>query len=128
MNTIQPSTIYIRADASKLMFADILNITPVGSQLMKKSPLHAPYIYNLSREWGKSSKAMIYQDRFSVGVVLLEILIGTDFIITAKNEYQLEKLLQDCSQYFDTATATVLDYLIFDEGHANLETYVSDYV
>ena len=87
MNTIQPSTIYIRADASKLMFADILNITPVGSQLTKKSPLHAPYIYNLPREWSKSPKAMIYQDRFSIGVVLLEILIGTDFIITAKNEY-----------------------------------------
>jgi hypothetical protein len=56
------------------------------------------------------------------------MLIGTDLIITAKTQCQLEKLLKDCSQYFDPATMTVLEFLIFDEGHANLESYVNDYV
>lgn len=109
-------------------FGDILNITPVGANQTHLSTICPPYAYPLTQIIGYSKRAKLVQDRYSVGIVILEMLIGTDLIITAKTQCQLEKLLKDCSQYFDPATMTVLEFLIFDEGHANLESYVNDYV
>ena len=36
--------------------------------------------------------------------------------------------MRDCCQHFDAATITVLEFLILDGGHANLESFVNDYV
>ena len=56
------------------------------------------------------------------------MLVGTDIMLTAKMEYQLERLINDCSPYLDIATVGVLEYLILDTSYKGLETYVQEYV
>jgi hypothetical protein len=128
LHTIQPSTVFLNDNASELNFGDILNITPVGANQTYISTIFHPYAYDMRKQWGQTAKAKHVQDRYSVGVIFLEMLVGTDIMLTAKMEYQLERLITDCSPYLDIATVGVLEYLILDKSYKGLETYVQEFV
>lgn len=67
-------------------------------------------------------------DQFSIGMIFLEILIGTELVINATNEELQNKLVVDCCCYFDQATTSLLRYLIFDEEYVDVETYVQHFI
>jgi hypothetical protein len=71
-----------------------------------------------------STDASSHKDNYSIGITILEILVGTDIVLSATTECHLEKMFQDCCSYLDAATQTLLGYLIFERGHINLKDYM----
>jgi hypothetical protein len=67
-------------------------------------------------------------DRFSVGIIILEILAGSDLILAATNEELQTKLLIDCQVYLDAATGSLLRYLILDKRYVDIETYIKHFI
>jgi hypothetical protein len=49
-------------------------------------------------------------------------------MITAKMEYLLKRLINDCNLCLDITKVGVLEYLILDRSYKGLETYVQGYV
>jgi hypothetical protein len=88
--------------------------------------MHAPYISHLIHHNRYRTKALFHKDRFSVGVIILEMLIGTDLVIAATLEELLKKLLYDCCPYLDPETYKVLSYLILDEDEVDLNAYIKN--
>ena len=64
------------------------------------------------------------KDRYSVGIVILEILVGTELVISARVEELVEKLVDDCETYLDLEMTRLIRYLILDEGQFNISEYV----
>jgi hypothetical protein len=90
--------------------------------------MHAPYISHLVHHSRYRTKALFHKDRFSVGVIILEMLVGTDLVIAATLEELLNKLLYDCCPYLDAETYKVLSYLILDEDEIDLDAYIRHYI
>jgi hypothetical protein len=84
--SLQPSTIYISDDASEINFQDITAISRPGA--VNPGSIHqvAPYRRDhISLPWLKH-RALMEMDRFSVGIIILEILAGSDLILSATND------------------------------------------
>jgi hypothetical protein len=73
-------------EATSLNFSDILHLTQEGAPESMQGVLFSPYLYNQVERSIIKSKALKVKDRFSVGVIILEILLGTELIINATFE------------------------------------------
>ena len=49
-----------------------------------------------------------------MGVVILEILAGTELVIPADTSGKMRVLLEQCSQYIDEATFELLKNILFE--------------
>jgi hypothetical protein len=86
LQSLQPSTIYISDDASEINFQDISAISRPGVVNPGSVYQVAPYRRDhISLPWLKH-RALMEMDRFSVGIIILEILAGSDLILSAINE------------------------------------------
>jgi hypothetical protein len=75
------------------MFGDIRAISTRGA-IQSGSPLQIPpYRINPFQYYGLKNVAFAKMDRLSIGMVILEILVGTDLMITATLEELHDKLL-----------------------------------
>jgi hypothetical protein len=128
VQNIQPSSVFVNADASALTFGDILYLVQENAPRVMVAGLHAPYEYSIVNHRSVRSRALQVKDRFSVGIIILETIVGTEPVINATFEDLLQKLIQDISSYLDPATLKVLKYLLFNESHACLKTYATEYV
>jgi hypothetical protein len=98
---IEPSSIYLNDDYSKLIFADVKHM---ASKEEKKCPVittKPPYsgLFGLLKEreqWESHAR-----DMYSIGVVILEIIVGTEMAIMTKRPLGLIKLLSDLTDYLD---------------------------
>jgi hypothetical protein len=82
--------------------------------------LYPPYLYNIVSQYNIKTRALQVKDRFSVGMVILEIIVGTEPVINATFEDLLQKLIQDVSAFLDNATLKVLRYLLFNDSQVCL--------
>jgi hypothetical protein len=128
VQNIQPSTVFVNTVASALTFGDILYMTKENTPRVSIRELHAPYEYSIVSHHSVRSRALQVKDLFSVGVIVLETIVGTEPVINATFDNLLEKLIQDFSSYLDPATLKVLKYLLFNESYACLKTYINEYV
>jgi serine/threonine protein kinase len=130
VNNIQPSSIFLNAEYSELIFSDIKYM----SKGLKKSyhSITTPAPYSGSHGSMKEREAWESQTRdiYSIGIVILEILVGTEMVIMAKNPIILSKLIGDLEDYLDEQTMALLKDLIFDVGDMDkkgfIETHLSD--
>ena len=63
-----------------------------------------------------------------MGVIILEILVGTELVLAARNEELVEQLLDDCSPYLDGATEHLLRHLILHEGNPSIDDHMRQLV
>jgi hypothetical protein len=89
------------------------------------TPYSGPHGIMKEREQWESQTRDIY----SIGIVILEILVGTEMVIMTKNAISLTKLIGDLEDYLDEQTFALLKNLIFDVGDLDkrgfIETYLS---
>jgi hypothetical protein len=83
------------------MFTDIKQMATVESKkkavVTTKPPYCGYYGHLQEREcWEIQSR-----DMYSVGVVILEIIVGTELVIMSKKPFYLNKLLSDLGDYLD---------------------------
>ena len=90
MQNIQPSTIFLSHDGDDLHFVDVTKIAEVGEKQQSIPGLYLPYRYTLIKDNNYKHKALAVKDRYSVGIIILEILVGTEMVMAAQSEEQVE--------------------------------------
>jgi hypothetical protein len=93
VQNIQPSTVFVNIDASALTFGDILYMAQENAPRVIIAGLHPPYEYSIVNHHSVRSRALQVKDRFSVGVIILETIVGTEPVINATFENLLQKLI-----------------------------------
>jgi hypothetical protein len=124
VQNIQPSTVSVDKEISRLMFNCLRTTNKEDIKEEHAKDLHPPYKYQITDHSLYSRVASSHKDYYSVGIIILEILVGTDIVIPATTEVHLEKMYQDCCAYLDSNTQGLLSYLIFDENVININTYI----
>jgi superfamily I DNA/RNA helicase len=61
---------------------------------------------------------------WSIGVVMLEILVGTPIIVSNSEYRQIRNVLAQSQEFLDAKTSRVLCWLLFKEGTEDLEAYL----
>ena len=115
---------FISYDGNELNFTDIRQIGKEGDQEPRALDLHLPYRYSFIKRHHYRLKALSVKDRYSVGIIILEILVGTEPVLAARHEELVEQLLDDCSPYLDRATELLLRHLILHEGNSNIDAFM----
>ena len=84
------------------------------------SPYNSNYFYHL-RSW---SCANPWRDHWSVGIMMLEFLVGYKVVLSLSKYLPIQDLLEDIKEYIDNATWAVVYYLLTKEGDVDLITYI----
>ena len=113
LRTLTPSTVMLDRSFSQVIFADISELCQQddGTQPSTLPPL--PYSAMLLPAYRKSPRSHTIFDRWSVGVIMLEILLGTGAVMTIHSFAAAEELIQLSRKFLDKQTVAVLHYLLF---------------
>ena len=87
-----------------MTLGDVLYATQEGAPKSKVPMLYEPYLYDLVVVNSFKNVAHTVKDRYSLGIVILEIIVGTEMVLAATSELDMEHLLRDCCPYLDPTT------------------------
>ena len=87
---------------------------------------HAPYNAFSIDEEGCLDNSSYEIDFWSVGIVIFEIIAGTELVIPAVTATEVEVLLQMCEPHMDEETVQLLQHLLFDAHEGYLDKYLSE--
>ena len=73
-------------------------------------------------EFGHICPESHFWDQWSVGVVILEVLVGTDLILVANTYEKVVKLFNDSIEFIDDSFGTMIKGLLFDDCYFDLES------
>ena len=94
----------------------------------KSNPmLHSPYLFDQILSHSFDDVAHPIKDRFSIGMVILEILTRTTIVIPAICEELIENLLRDCLTYLNPATQQLIICLIFGRNQLDIQFYIDQF-
>ena len=77
-------------------------------------------------EFKWQSKPSFIIDQWSVGVMIIEIFIGSRIILTSTSYEIMERLLDDCKEYMDGLMFELLSHLLFSEDNIILDSFKKD--
>jgi len=63
-------------------------------------------------------------NEWMTGMIILEILVGTDLMIQIEYLREAEELVEACSAFLDEDTEALIRYLLFDEADYSLDGYI----
>jgi hypothetical protein len=66
------------------------------------------------------------RDMYSIGIIILEVIVGTDIVIMTKNEGYMDGLLGNLEMYLDDSTMALLRYLIQDDDHVDIRAFIEN--
>ena len=125
MRGITPSTISLSADYEKVRFTDVSVMCKKDEKATRLVASEAPYNAFRIDETFCMDESSVELDQWSVGVVILELLVGTDLVIVANSAQKLRDLLIHCGQYIDGQTHMLLSFLLFDYPWIDVQDYAS---
>ena len=73
----------------------------------------APYSALLYRKEFECNLGSIQWDSWSVGIIILEILVGSDVVANATYFDEVDRILDACEQYLDALLLKYLNELLF---------------
>ena len=96
MRGLQPSMIFVSEDATQVQFADILSMARWDSE--PKHQIRSTQPYSAVKDWSENGYPLNCPtlDMHSLGVILLEIIAGTDVLLSCRCKEALEGLINDC--------------------------------
>ena len=62
----------------------------------------------------------------SLGVLLLEILVGTEVVLSCREREDLIELITECKEHIDKVTVKLLHRLILDHKDDMLTSYIEE--
>jgi hypothetical protein len=107
------------------MFCDTRRCSNVDSYTNDDSNVRPPYSSESFIPLSGSYQASAARDMWSIGVVMLEILVGTAIIVSNPEYRQIRNVLAQSQEFLDAKTSGVLCQLLFKEGTADLGAYLS---
>ena len=76
---------------------------------------NAPYSAKFMPEFSHLCMESKFWDQWSIGVIILEILIGTDLVLATNSFDDIACLFQDCSEFLDKPSWTLMEALLFKQ-------------
>jgi len=125
MRTIAPSTTILNADHSAMIFADIRGICVEGDTTLPILSTKAPYSARSMPEYLLIPAADAFWDQWSVGMLILEVLVGTEAVMATETCSDVQGLVEAAADYIDPATRALLGYLLLDGPSVDLADYVT---
>ncbi len=124
VRSIQPETIYISYDLKNMMFSDIFQATTMDTPLHNPLLGGMPYLVQLQHEFKNDLEHHFSWDRISVGIIILELVIGSKLVIKNKEYWKLEaQYLQICS-CIDEKLAKLIGDLSFNFDYKEAQKYM----
>ena len=65
------------------------------------------------------------RDAFSVGVIILEVLVGTELVLLATDHINLKMLFDVIKHCLDDKTKDLLNYMLFFDTQVSFDCYAS---
>ena len=112
LRSINPSSVTISNDLKRLIFRDTHNICIQGSEEPAQDSGAAPYSNYEYFEKLDISRSDAHHDTWAVGVVLLEIIVGSEFVLIAKNQEKVMWLLLHLEAHIDKVLFDMLEELL----------------
>jgi serine/threonine protein kinase len=125
LRNIQPKNIFVSTDCAKLVFNNILSACSASEQLEQARDSCPPYSNTFFRSFREVPVYDHIWDNWSVGIIILEILAGTEVVTPINSFNSAEKALTDCEPYLDKATFKLLLFLILCDEHVDLGQYLA---
>ena len=96
MRGLQPSMIFVSEDATQVQFADILSMASWDSE--PKHQIRSTQPYSAVKDLSDKGVALNCPtlDMHSLGVILLEIIAGTDVVLSCRCKEALQGLIINC--------------------------------
>ena len=116
--SIQPSTIAVHIDYRKLLLFDIGNVIRWDENTDNFHYVEPPYSSQKFHERKKITRNAFYWDCWSLAVIILEVIIGTEFVAEIKYFSHMEDTLDMCDRYLDEEIMTLLRKMI-EGGNIN---------
>ena len=126
VRSIQPSSITLTDQDFDLKFSDISQMCIDEEERTREVGSFSPYNGLKVDEEEYLDNASPELDYWSVGVVILEILAGTELVITATSASKIRDLLRLCEQHLDSSTVSLLKHLLFGANEDYLEVYLEE--
>ena len=126
LSSMQPSNVYITQDAKELQFTDLLSMTKREEKAMHSIRCEQPYCCFDDFTEYKMARSDPMLDMHALCMILLEILVGTDVILSCGCWENVEDLITVCEDYIDVDTAKLLHDLCKHSSDKNLKYYKSD--
>lgn len=84
LNTLEPKSIFVSPYATKLVAVDLFGVCYKDKRVLEQPPLFMPYSNQALREHNLTRSDNGERDLWSVGIIILEILIGTELVLGLK--------------------------------------------
>ena len=123
---INPDTIVFDANFTTLLFADIRSICVAESDDHGYVINEEPYDSVLLQRMNGLGNVDPRRDIWSVGVVLLEVIVGTRLIMDCQTFTDVSRLLKATKEFIDDATAELLQNLLLSNVVPDLEDYITN--
>jgi len=105
--------VYFSVDFSRVMFTDIRALSKYDENQGLGNHTEFPYSSEGLRSFYFLSKAAPERDFYSVGVIFLEILVGTKLLINASDFPLLKDLVKAIEKAVQKQTRQLLNYMLF---------------
>ena len=94
LHTLEPKTIFISTQAAKLVVTDLFGVCFKGKRVLEQPALFMPYSNQALREHSLTQPHDQERDFWSVGMIILEILLGSELVLGLKTNAEVKDLTQ----------------------------------
>ena len=124
MRGLQPTCIYLTEDLKQVQFTDLLSIVRKWDHAPHGVNCDSPY--TLVDDYRKACglENFSYLDTYSLGTIILEILTGTEVVLSCANMEAVNDVLLDCRDHIDEDIWIHLNRLIYNGKDDTLQDFV----
>ena len=125
LRNIAPSSIALSEDLKQLQFCSLDNVARNCREEYQPQRGELPYCCNdILLMHLNIPSASVLRDYWSIAIIILDILFGTEVVIPLFNHRQIVDLLDAIEDYVDPPTHRILKGLLVDDVEIDVEGYV----
>jgi serine/threonine protein kinase len=113
IRSIQPSNTFVSNNYDKVTFADISASCQRNTTASREVGVIEPYSSIGFINFRSIPDSSPFWDRWSIGIMILEIIIGSDLLIENSTFKYLKEFWLDCYEYLDSDTFDFLNCMLF---------------
>ena len=116
-------TVYFDTELTEAMFGDIRRIGKAERETKDYSHMPIPYTSDHFKNWHWMDRDSLLRDNWSIGVMILEILVGTKIIVNSRTYVDFRCLYLAIKDFIHEKTQHLLNYLLFLGPEVKIQAY-----
>ena len=125
IRNIAPTYIRVSEDCSQVVFSNLARASTFEQETDLRSNIYAPYSSDRFSGHNRYSVDNRYRDFWCVGLILLEVLVGSELVLGINSCDDLNNLYLRIASYLDPETSKILTHLLFLNKGGDLRAYAS---